>query len=245
MLRAVKSAAIVVIGDEILSGKFVEENAAFLIRELRDLGVSLRRVVFVPDVVEDIAETVELCARRYDHVFTSGGVGPTHDDLTMEGVARAFGGRVVRSERLEELLRGYYGASLVERNLRMADVPEGAELLDAGLPAWPVAAFRNVYILPGVPSIFRAKFTAIRERFREAPWHTRRVYCQSDEGALAAHLDAIVAAFPGVSVGSYPRLERVEFKVIVTIEGKDAAVVDRATDELVRRLPEGVVVNKE
>jgi molybdenum cofactor synthesis domain-containing protein len=245
MLRGVKSAAIVVIGDEILSGKFAEENAAFLIRELRDLGVALRRVVYVPDVVEDIAEVVEACARRYDHVFTSGGVGPTHDDLTMEGVARAFGGRVVRSEKLEELLRGYYGAGLVERNLRMADVPEGAELLDAGLPAWPVAAYRNVYILPGVPAIFRAKFAAIRERFREAPWFTRRVYCLADEGALAEHLDAIVAAHPGVSVGSYPRLERVEFKVIVTLEGKDQAVVDRATEDLIRRLPDGVMVNRE
>src|SRR4051812_4557894 len=85
------TAAAIVIGDEILSGKFAEENAAYLIRELRSLGVALRRVVYIPDVIDDIADTVAECARRFDHVFTSGGVGPTHDDLTMEGVARAFG----------------------------------------------------------------------------------------------------------------------------------------------------------
>jgi molybdopterin-biosynthesis enzyme MoeA-like protein len=127
----------------------------------------------------------------------------------------------------------------------MADVPEGAELLDAGVPAWPVCAFRNVIILPGVPSIFRIKFAAIRERFRSEPFHTRRVYCQIDEGALAAHLDAIVAAFPGVQVGSYPRLDQKEFKVIVTLEGKEAARVDAATDDLLKRLPPNVVVRTE
>ena len=107
---------------------------------------------------------------RYQHVFTSGGVGPTHDDLTMDGVARAFDTRVARHPRLEELLRRFYGERLEERNLRMAEVPEGVTLVEAeGLP-WPVPCFDNVYILPGIPEIFRRKFRAIRERFRAAPF---------------------------------------------------------------------------
>lgn len=241
----VGTAAVVIIGDEILSGKFADENAPFLIAELRELGVALRRIATIPDSLDEIAATVRECAARFDHVFTSGGVGPTHDDMTMEGVARAFGVRVVRNAELERLLRAFYGPSLEERNLRMADVPEGAELIMADHPSWPVTAVRNVYILPGIPVIFRRKFTSIRERFRARPFHTRRVYCMAEEGALAAHLDAVVSAFPEVQVGSYPRIEAQEYRVIVTLECKDAARAEGARDALVRRLPDGVVVRFE
>jgi len=241
-----ETAAAVVIGDEILTGKFAEENAAYLIRELRALGVSLRRVAYIPDVVEDIAETVGDCARRYDHVFTSGGVGPTHDDVTMEGIARAFDVRVVRDPFLEKMLRKFYGNALEERNLRMAEVPEGAHFVAADHPSWPVTAFRNVYILPGVPMIFRRKFDAMKERFRQASVvHLRRVYCMAEEGAIAAHLDAIVAGFPGVSVGSYPRFDVPDYRVIVTLESRDPGAADAACEQLVGRLPAGMVVRVE
>jgi molybdenum cofactor synthesis domain-containing protein len=242
----VETAAAIVIGDEILSGKFAEENAAYLIHELRALGVALRRVLYVPDVIEDIAEVVADCARRYDHVFTSGGVGPTHDDLTMEGIARAFGVGVVRDPGLERLLRDFYGARLEERNLRMAEVPEGAHFVNADHPSWPVTAFRNVYILPGVPVIFRRKFDAVKERFRQRTTaHVRRVFCMAEEGALAAHLDAVVAGFAGVDVGSYPRFDALDYRVIVTLESRDAAAADAACAFLVARLAPNVVVRVE
>src|SRR5450432_2012507 len=114
--RDMPTAGIVVIGDEILSGKFVEENATFLIGELRALGVELRRIVTIPDELEDIAATVVDMSRRFDHVFTSGGVGPTHDDLTMAGIARGFGTEVVRVRELEERIRAYWGAKLADAN---------------------------------------------------------------------------------------------------------------------------------
>jgi molybdenum cofactor synthesis domain-containing protein len=241
-----ETAAAVVIGDEILSGKFAEENAAYLIRELRALGVALRRVAYIPDAVEDIAEVVGELARRYDHVFTSGGVGPTHDDVTMEGIARAFGVRVVRDPGLEAMLRKYYGARLEERNLRMAEVPEGAHFVPADHPSWPVTAFRNVYILPGVPMIFRRKLDAIKERFRQATVaHVRRIYCMAEEGAIAGYLDAVVAEFPGLSVGSYPRFEAQDYRVIVTLESRDEGVARAACEALASRLPAGVVVRTE
>jgi molybdenum cofactor synthesis domain-containing protein len=238
-------AAIVVIGDEILSGKFADENAAYLIQELRALGVALRRVEVIPDAVDEIADAVRAAAGRYDHVFTSGGVGPTHDDVTIEGVARAFGVRVVRHPELESALRLFYGTRLEERNLRMAEVPEGAVMIPADHPSWPVTSFRNVYILPGVPVIFRRKFSAIRERFRVTPFHVRRVYCLSDEGALAPHLDAVVAEFPAVAVGSYPRFDASEYRVLVTFEAKEAPLVDAAASFLTARLPAGVVVRND
>src|SRR6185369_13017464 len=142
-MAATPTAAIVLIGDELLSGKVTDENAAFLIGELRELGVALRAVHIIPDIFEEIGATVRACAERYDHVFTSGGVGPTHDDLTMEGIAHGFGARVKRDPELEALLRGYYGERLVERNLRMAEVPEGAHFVFGDQPNWPVIAFKN------------------------------------------------------------------------------------------------------
>jgi molybdenum cofactor synthesis domain-containing protein len=241
----VSTAAIIVIGDEILSGKFADENAAYLIRELRDLGVALRRIEVIPDSHEEIGSAVRAASERYDHVFTSGGVGPTHDDVTIEAIARAFGVRVVRNPILEGMLRAYYGARLEERNLRMAEIPEGAEMIAADAPSWPVTSFKNIYILPGVPVIFRRKFAAIRERFRVAPFCTRRVFCMAEEGVIARHLDAVVAEFPDIAVGSYPRFEAQDYRVIVTLEAKDAAQVAAATEALVARLPANIVVRTE
>ncbi len=230
------SAGIILIGDEILSGKVVDENARFLIEELRELGVQLQRVVVIPDVVDEIAAEVRDFAARFDHVFTSGGVGPTHDDLTMEGVARAFGVPIARHAQLEQLLRGHYGAQIEPRNLRMADVPQGVTLVVGESPSWPVIVMRNVYILPGIPEIFRVKFKSIRERFRTAPFHLRNVFTSAEEGAIAGELDRIVATFDGVQVGSYPRLDSSEYKVKVTLESKDQARVEAAAAELVRAL---------
>jgi molybdenum cofactor synthesis domain-containing protein len=237
----VPTAGVVIIGDEILSGKFVEENAVFLIGAFQDLGVDLRRITIIPDVLDDIAETVPDAARRYDHVFTSGGVGPTHDDLTMAGIARGFGTDVVREPELEAKVRGYWGDKLAAANLRLADVPRGAVLVYGRDNLWPVVSYQNVYILPGVPALFRRKFLDISDRFRSAPVSIARVYAMADEGELAPHLDAVVAAYPGVKLGSYPRFDEQDFRVLITLEGKDDAVVGAAQGELVVRIGAKVV----
>ncbi len=237
------TAGIVIIGDEILSGKFVEENGAFLIGELRALGVDLRRMTIIPDDLDDIAVTVVESARRFDHVFTSGGVGPTHDDVTMAAVAKAFGTTVIRHPDLETRVRGYWKDQLADANLRLADVPAGAELVYGKDQVWPVVAYQNVYIMPGVPTLFRRKFIDIRDRFRAVPVTAARIYVDLDEGELAPHLDAIVRDFPAVRVGSYPRFSERDFKVLVTLEGSDGASVTSAfealslavADRLVRR----------
>ena len=229
------TAGIVVIGDEILSGKLAEENAAFLIGELRSLGVELKRISFIPDDLADIADTVTRFSARFDHVFTSGGVGPTHDDLTMAGIAQGFGTTVVQHPELEAKVRAYWGEKLAPANLRLAAIPAGAELVYCDA-VWPVVAYRNVYILPGVPALFKRKFLDIRERFRATPVAIARVWTTGDEGELAPHLDAIVAAHPAVKLGSYPRFHEKDFKVILTLEGADAAAVAAAADALADRL---------
>lgn len=236
------TAGVILIGDEILSGKVQDENARLLIGELRGLGVALRRIIVIPDVLDEIAATVADFAGRFDHVFTSGGVGPTHDDLTMEGVARAFGAGVVRHPELERMMRDYWKERLRERDLRMADVPDGAHFVyGSEAVGWPVIAMRNVYILPGVPELFRRKFESIKERFREAPYSLRSVFTTSEEGLIAGELDRVVATYAAVAVGSYPTFSAADYKVKVTLEGKDAAAVAAATDDLVRALGAAVV----
>jgi len=234
-------AGIVIIGNEILSGKFADENASFLIGELRALGVELGRIAIIPDQIDDIAETVPRHAARFDAVFTSGGVGPTHDDVTMAGIARGFGTSVVRHPDLEKLLREYYKERLTDSHLRLAQVPDGTELVYGTDPVWPVICYRNVYILPGVPALFRRKFLAIRERFRSRPFHTVRVYVMADEATIAPDLDRVVAAHPAVAFGSYPRFDEPDYRVLLTVESQDPDLAGRATRALTAALGSVVV----
>jgi len=240
-------AGIVIIGNEILSGKYADENGTYLIGELRKLGVDLARIDVIPDDVEDIADAVPRHALHYDVVFTSGGVGPTHDDVTMAGIALGFATRVVRHPELEELLRAYYQDKITEGHLRLADVPEGSELDwspdPAGWPPrgkWPVVHFKNLYILPGVPSLFRRKFTALRERFRQQPFYTARVYVVADEASIATTLDRVVAAHPAIAFGSYPRIEQ-GYRVVLTVESQDPDAARSATRDLTAALGPVVV----
>jgi molybdenum cofactor synthesis domain-containing protein len=237
-----KTAGIVLIGNEILSGKVIDANAAYLCRELRELGVDVRRIVVVPDEVPLIAEEVAAFSTMFDLVFTSGGVGPTHDDVTIEGVARAMGVPVVRHPELVTILERYYRDAVTEAALRMAEIPEGAELITGNGLRFPNIAMRNVYVLPGVPEIFRRKFEAMRERFRDAPIHLRNVFVRIGEGTLADYLNRLLDGFPLLLVGSYPELSNPEYQVKVTLESRDRAYLEQALAEFLVRLPGGAVV---
>lgn len=240
-----KTAAIIVIGNEILSGKVVDTNAAFLTQELRRLGVALQRIVVIPDEVETIAETVRAYRTAFDVIFTSGGVGPTHDDVTMEGVARGLDRRVIRHPLLEQKIREFSGDRINEARLKMAEVPEGTNLVFDGNPLFPTIQVENIYILPGIPEIFREKFLAIEARFAVDPYFLRVVYTRAMESAIAAHLTATLAAFPQVQIGSYPKLGDPEYRVRLTLESKDQETVNRAFEDLVGRLGPGIIVRTE
>jgi FAD synthetase len=238
------TAAIIVIGDEVLSGKVEELNARFLVRELRRLGVAVRRIEVIPDVPDDIADTVHKASKNFDYVFTSGGIGPTHDDVTIAAIAMAFGVSVVRDPELAALIREVSGDRFFERDLRMADVPCGADLLRAEGPhhtRWPVVAFRNVYILPGVPSILQRKFVMIRDRFSASPFFNRAIYCNECEGAIAHILDKADADFPSVAIGSYPHVEATDHKVLITLDGREEAAVAQACAQILAGLGLAVV----
>jgi FAD synthetase len=240
-----KTAGIILIGNEILSGKVVDANASYLCRELRALGVEVRKISVIPDEVALIADEVGQFAADYDVVFTSGGVGPTHDDVTIEGVARALGVPVIREPRLVKLLEGFYKGRLNDARLKMAEVPDGAELMADGELVFPAVVIRNIYILPGVPEIFRQKFEALRERFREAPFFLCSVFVNMGEGTLADHLNEVLREHPQLLLGSYPEFSNPEYKVKVTLESKNRDYLETAVAALLERLPKPSVVRVE
>jgi molybdenum cofactor synthesis domain-containing protein len=235
------TAGILIIGNEILSGKVVDTNSPYLCRELRDLGVDVERIVTIPDSVEVIAAQVKQMSQAYDFVFTSGGIGPTHDDLTIEGVAAAFGRPVERSESITERIRRSRRGEPNESLLKMAMVPAGATLLDAGDFWFPLVIVENVYIFPGIPELLHKKFESARERFQGVPFVTRRVYVTQYESEIAASLNELLKEFPKLMLGSYPKIRQESFRVMLTLESRDADYVQRALDSLLARLPEGAV----
>jgi molybdenum cofactor synthesis domain-containing protein len=237
-----KTAGIILIGNEILSGKIKDENAAYLCRELRALGVDVRRIAVIPDEIGLIADEVATFTKAFDLVFTSGGVGPTHDDVTIEGVARAMAVPVVRHPELVALLERYYRGTVTEAALRMAEIPEGAELVTGGTLRFPTVRMRNVYVLPGVPEIFRQKFDALRERFRDQPIHLKNVFVRIGEGLLADYLNRLLESFPLLQLGSYPEFSNPEYQVKVTLESRDRGYLEQALGDFLARLPADAVV---
>ena len=231
-----KTAGIVVIGNEILSGRTRDENAAYFLKELRSLGVDVRRVSVIPDELSVIRDEVRTFSEQFDYVFSSGGVGPTHDDVTIAGIAAAFGQSVCRNSELEETLRGYYQESLTDAMLRMADLPEGASLLRHNRMWFPVIVVENVYVFPGVPEILVSKFEHIKEMFRQAPFYVIDVFLRVDEGEVADVLREVLKRFPKLLLGSYPTFSNSNYTVKLTLESKDRDYLDTAHRFLLERL---------
>ncbi len=242
------TAVLVVVGSEVLSAKVRDENGPWAARRLRELGVLLLSIHTVLDRVDDIVEAVDRARRGADWVFTSGGVGPTHDDVTVSAVARALGRPVVRSAQLVDAIRALHrrhneGAEPPAAALRMADVPEGTRLL--GDAEFPTLIAENVVMLPGVPQFFRLQFERIAPLLSAPPFRLASVFLGVGEGQIASVLDRIAREHPAVEIGSYPRFDDADHRVKVTIEAKDAARVAAALAALLVALPEGAVLRTE
>jgi len=239
------TAGILVIGNEILSGKVVDTNSPFLCQELRELGVDVERIVTIPDAVEVIAEHVRAMSAAYDFVFTSGGIGPTHDDLTIDGIAAAFERKVEQSGSIVERLRRARGEEPNESELKMAQIPAGASLLDSGDLWFPLVVVENVYAFPGIPELLRKKFQSSRERFRGIPFVLKRVFVRLMESEIAEDLHALLGEYPDLLLGSYPKIRDESFRVLLTLESRDAKYVQEALDALLARLPENAIARVE
>jgi molybdenum cofactor synthesis domain-containing protein len=236
------TAAALIIGDEILSGKVRDSNAERIIDLMRELGVDLRRIVTLGDDIDPLADEIRVCAESFDAVVTSGGVGPTHDDRTVAAVARAFGVGIERNIELERMIRSWWGDRINDGALRMADVPAGTTLLYTGDGNLPLVVCRNVYLLPGIPRLFAAKIGALRAVLRGEPHAAASLYLSSDESAVAGILSAVDDAFPTVRIGSYPTYGEADHQVWVTVEASTRADTDAAVDRLLELLPAGEVL---
>ncbi len=199
-------ACLIVIGNEILSGRTQDINVKFIASALSKIGVILAEVRIIPDVTRTIIDTVNSCKNNFDYVFTTGGIGPTHDDITSAAIAQAFNVPLTRNAEAEAILEKHYGKeNLNAARLKMAEIPEGARLIYNPVSAAPGFIIENVYVLAGVPSIMQAMFDNIKSGLRGgAKILSKTIAIYMTEGLLAEGLTAIQNQFPDVEIGSYP-----------------------------------------
>lgn len=231
-------ACLIVIGNEILSGRTQDVNLAYIGHRCDELGVPLLEARVVPDQEAEIIAAVEHCRRRYTYVFTTGGIGPTHDDITSASIARAFGVALERNPEAEARLRRSYGDRTPNgAALRMADIPAGASLIDNPISGAPGFCLENVYVLAGVPVIMQAMFEGLAPELNGgAPITSRTIDTLLSESRIAAGLAALQAEYPEVSIGSYPYLRHGRPAGRLVLRGSDPALLERVEAELRQRL---------
>ncbi len=242
------TAGLLIIGNEILSGKVQDENTPYLVRELRALGVDVERIYIVPDEIDVIASHVVDLSRLCDYVLTTGGVGPTHDDVTMEAIATALNVSLVRHPRMEEMLRSALKAREREPNaseLKMCQMPDGAELIDTPDLWFPLVKIKNIHIFPGIPKLLQAKFEASKDCFPGEPIYLNRVYVTCMESDIAHSLNELLVEFPELRLGSYPKIGEPDYRTQLTLESRDQNYLTKAVDSLVGRIPDEVLVRVE
>jgi molybdopterin-biosynthesis enzyme MoeA-like protein len=202
---------------------------------LAEIGVALREARVVPDVTEDIVAAVNALRQRYTYVFTTGGIGPTHDDITVDAIAAAFGVEAIEHADARATLAAHYGEDkLTPARLRMARTPQGASLIQNPISAAPGIKIENVYILAGVPEIMRAMMEGVVATLRHGPaLHSKTVSVSIGESLIAEGLGAIAARYAQIDIGSYPWAKDGKFGTSLVSRGADAAAVEAATDEII------------
>ncbi|TNE35582.1 MAG: competence/damage-inducible protein A [Alphaproteobacteria bacterium] len=234
------TAAILVIGDEILSGRTKDKNLAYLAERLGELGIQLREARIVPDIEAEIAGAVNALRSKFDYVFTSGGIGPTHDDITADSIAAAFGVGIDHHPEAMAILTRHYETSGIEFNdarKRMARIPDGAALIPNPVSKAPGFNLENVYVMAGVPVILQAMFEGIAPTLTGgAKMLSRTIGAGLPEGKVAAQLGAVQKEYPGVSIGSYPYFRQGEVGTNLVLRSTEAGSLDAAFDKLMAEL---------
>lgn len=231
------TAAMLVIGDEILSGRTRDANMHYLAGALTEAGIDLREVRMVSDAKTAIVSAVQALSAAYDYVFTSGGIGPTHDDITADCIAAAFGRSIDVREDARALLEAYYANAGIELNaarLRMARIPDGATLIDNPVSVAPGFVIGNVHVMAGVPSVFKAMVASVLPLLSGgAPLVSKTLKIDRGEGDIAGPLGELARKYPGLSMGSYPFQKKSgAYGANIVIRGSDEAAVRAAMDEL-------------
>lgn len=235
------TAAMLVIGDEILSGRTRDANMHYLAGQLTEMGIDLKEVRVVSDDREAIITSVQALSANYAHVFTSGGIGPTHDDITADCIAVAFGVQIDVRADARALLQAHYDRSGLELNaarLRMARIPDGAELIDNPVSTAPGFSLGNVHVMAGVPSVFTAMVASVLPKLTGgAPLLSRTLRLFKAEGDIAGPLGAFADAYPDLSVGSYPFQKDGIYGSNIVVRGSDPERLDMAMANLEAQFP--------
>ena len=235
------TACLILIGNEILSGRTQDKNLNFLATGLNEIGIQMREARVIPDIREKIVSTVNECRAEFDYVFTTGGIGPTHDDITSECIAEAFGVGMYRDPEIVDLLNSYMknrgNSQMNEARLRMATFPQGAVLIKNEVSAAPGYMIENVFVMAGVPRIMQAMFDEAKARLKGGKTvQARGIAVDLPEGTIAEPLALVQARFKEVDIGSYPQMREVGFRVSVVARGTDPDRLDQVITELMQSL---------
>ena len=235
-----KTACLIIIGNEILSGRTRDANLSYIGKRCDELGLPLTEARVIPDVTETIVATVNECRRVHDYVFTTGGIGPTHDDITAAAVARAFGVQVQRNDEAVAAMQDYYEpGKLTDARLKMADIPAGASLIDNPVSGAPGFQLENVFVLPGVPIIMQAMFEGMTDRLAGGPpILSDSVRTDLREGVIAEGLGRIQADNPDTSIGSYPFFRLGKAGVNLVIRDTERGRIDKVKYEILELIKE-------
>lgn len=231
------TAALLIIGDEILSGRTQDANLAYIAKTLGTVGIAMREARVVPDIEAKIVDALDALRAEYTYVFTTGGIGPTHDDITAASIAKAFKRPFGRNSEAERRLAAYYAdrpGDLNAMRLRMADMPEGVDaLIDNPASAAPGFVIGNVYVLPGVPRIMQAMLDGVVATLKGGPRTLNRtITVFAGEGEIAEDLAAIQDAHPELSIGSYPFMRHSRYGTSIVLRGIDKERIDHAAEAL-------------
>lgn len=234
------TAALLVIGDEILSGRTKDKNIGAIAEHLTEIGIDLREVRIVPDIESDIVDALNALRARYRYVFTTGGIGPTHDDITAEAVAKAFGASIGIRDDARQVLADHYktrGMELTEARLRMARVPDGAELIPNAISAAPGFMIGNVIVMAGVPEIMQVMLQAVTPKLETGSrTHSQTIPINRPESEIAAIFAAHQRAYPDILMGSYPRYRDGQPATDLVLRFTDSAILERCVNELRSKL---------
>lgn len=228
------TAAVLVIGNEILSGRTPDGNINSIARKLCAIGVRLLEARVVPDIESDIVAAVNALRARYTYVFTTGGLGATHDDITVDSIAKTFDVPVIEHpEAKVRLVAHYKSADLNAARLRMARIPQGATLIDNPVSAAPGFRLQNVYVLPGVPEIMQAMLDSVTAGLKHGPAiHSISISGHVAENTIADELAAIASRYPQFDIGSYPWFRQGRFGTALVVRGTDLMAIESAAGEI-------------
>jgi len=228
------TAALLVIGNEVLSGRTQDANLKFLGENLNAIGIQIREARVVPDLEDEIVDALNALRARYDYVFTTGGIGPTHDDITSAAIAKAFGRKLTRQPEAEALLRAHYKPEdVTEARLKMSEMPDGATLIENPVSKAPGYRVENVIVMAGIPRIMQGMFEGFRHTLQGGRTvGSRSITVSIPEGVAAKPLGAIQEDFPDVEIGSYPFVRNGKVGTCLVARAPDTARLDAAADAI-------------